>query len=121
MSVKVSRLKKASQTTIGRWNIYESSGFWKACQRINGRVHTIHIGRNFIRLKATAKIAAWESKHLPPGEGSAAGSDLVEENPAGSDLGEESGTAVDTDPVIESGTEEDAPAVGRENFEDSWY
>jgi hypothetical protein len=94
------QLKKASQTCIGKWNVYESSGFWKACRRINKKVNTIHIGRTFHRGKATAKILEWEAKNLPPGGGSVPDTDLVEEeNSVDTDLVTDEETAVDEKPI----------------------
>jgi hypothetical protein len=57
-------LRKSTQLNIGSWAVYESDGYFKATQRIAGKICSVHLGRVFDRELATQKIRTWEAGHL---------------------------------------------------------
>ena len=45
---------------VGNWNIVKSGGYYRAYQRIKGKVHGVYVGKKLNG--ARAKIDAWEAK-----------------------------------------------------------
>lgn len=55
-------LKKSRRRYIGPWCITSTKGFFRAVRRVDGKVHSVHIGRQLIDKRAAEKIRDYEFK-----------------------------------------------------------
>jgi predicted nucleic acid-binding Zn-ribbon protein len=60
--IEIEETKKTEKKKIkvGNWNIVKSGGYYRAYQRIKGKVHGVYVGKKLNG--ARAKIDAWEAK-----------------------------------------------------------
>ncbi|WP_321492164.1 hypothetical protein [uncultured Desulfobacter sp.] len=57
---KAANQSEKRKIKIGNWNIVKSGDYYRAHQRIKGKVHGVYLGKKL--KEARAKIEAWEAK-----------------------------------------------------------
>lgn len=54
------KLPENKKIKVGNWNIVKSGGYYRAYQRIKGKVHGVYVGKKLNG--ARGKIDSWEAK-----------------------------------------------------------